>query len=182
MFRIFSSRAGQSLGTLARLALFAVLAYWLAKSYGAGSGAGSAIVGKAAPAFAGHSLEGSEVSLVSLKGRVVVLDFWATWCPPCRKAIPRIQSLSKRFSDRPVTVLGINMDQGKSPEAIRQFLSENSIAFGQVLDGGPIAQKYGVQGIPCTVVIDKDGIVRQVHTGYSNDLEGVLADSVEKLL
>lgn len=144
--------------------------------------ASKALVDKPAPGFSGRLLDGKELSLGGLKGRVVVLDFWATWCPPCRLSIPKVQALSERFASEPVTVLGINLDMDETGETVRDFVKEHSIRFPQLLGGTEVAKKYGVEGIPCTVVVDRSGVVRHVSTGYSEGQEEELAELVRKLL
>src|SRR5688572_28929850 len=76
------------------------------------------LVGKPAPDFTGVDLEGKPVSLADYRGRVVMLDFWATWCGPCVQAIPHIQKVANKFADKPVTVLGINRDQPGSESRV----------------------------------------------------------------
>ncbi|MCI0365923.1 MAG: redoxin domain-containing protein [Phycisphaerales bacterium] len=148
------------------------------------------LVGKPAPDFTGLDLEGKPVSLADYRGRVVMLDFWATWCGPCVQAIPHIQKLADKFADKPVTVLGMNRDQPGSESRVKKFLEKKKITFRQVMpqdadeagEGESIAEKYFVQGIPCSVLIDQQGIVQSVHVGFMPGAEDELAEQIESLL
>jgi peroxiredoxin len=149
---------------------------------GDGENAQDALVGSPAPAISAQAIDGSAFSLADLKGRVVVLDFWATWCGPCVAAIPSIQALADRFADKPVTVVGINQDRGDA-EKVRRFLEKKKITFLQVTDPkGRVGRDYRVAGIPCTVIIDKEGVIRDIHVGGSPDLGDELAETVEEVL
>ena len=183
MLRRLSQKTGTALGNLAKLVLIGMAAYFVANSYGAARTGPADLIGKPAPLFTGETMTGEVVNLEELKDRVVVVDFWATWCPPCRQAIPKVQAVSRRFENDPVTVLGLNLDQEATPEQIAEFLKKYEITFSQILDPvGNVKKKYGVRGIPCSIVIDKKGIVRNVHLGYNSDLEEKLGEHVAGLL
>ncbi len=126
--------------------------------------AAMALVGKPAPDFKLKGMDDKEVSLASLKGNVVVLDFWATWCGPCVAGFPHIDELAKKYADKGVKVYGMNQKEDK--ETIDNFLKEKSLTVPVLLDPGDIADKYKVQGIPQTVIIGKDGLIKQIHIGY----------------
>lgn len=140
------------------------------------------LVGRPAPALQGEALDGQPLSLDALKGRVVVLDFWATWCGPCVAAIPHIQELSQKFKDKPVTVIGVNSDQPGSTERVKKFLEKKEITFRQLMDEGKTGAAYMVSGIPCTVLIDTKGIVQAVHVGFMPGQEEELSGQIESLL
>ncbi|MBI2945845.1 MAG: TlpA family protein disulfide reductase [Candidatus Wallbacteria bacterium] len=141
------------------------------------------LLGKPAPDFSGQDMDGKPLTLKSLAGRVVVLDFWATWCPPCVRAIPRVQDLARRFEKKAVTVIGVNQDHDGAEPKIRRFLKEKGIRFRQKLDPqGEIGTRYGVTAIPCTVVIDPRGLVHHVQTGFSEESEEELVQMIESLL
>lgn len=141
------------------------------------------LVGHPAPEFQGTLLDGKPFTLSDLRGKVVLLDFWATWCGPCVQALPHIQKIADRFADRPVVVLGMNRDQFGSEERIRKFLERKKITFPQFLDfDGEAADKYGVTGIPCTFLIDAKGILQYVSVGFTPGHDEVLAEHIEALL
>jgi thiol-disulfide isomerase/thioredoxin len=122
------------------------------------------LVGKPAPDFKLKGMDGKEVTLASLKGNVVVLDFWATWCGPCVAGFPHIDELAKKYAAKGVKVYGMNQKEDK--ETIDNFLKEKSLTVPVLLDAGDIADKYKVQGIPQTVIIGKDGLIKKIHIGY----------------
>ncbi len=125
-------------------------------------------VGDAAPEFALKDLAGAEVTLASLKGKVVLLDFWATWCGPCKAAMPAIQKIADDYKDKGVVVLGINTWEN-SPDAARKYMEEKKFTYPCLLAGDALAEAYGVPGIPTLVVIGKDGAVALIEVGMGGD-------------
>jgi thiol-disulfide isomerase/thioredoxin len=113
-----------------------------------------------APLFVGQSLEGQSISLASLRGKVVVIDFWATWCGPCRRKLPELVEFSAKFAGKPVVLLGISADH--KVEELRDFLKKTPLPFPIIFDGsnGPIASQYGVEAYPTLYVVDQEGIIR----------------------
>jgi peroxiredoxin len=141
------------------------------------------LVGLPAPDFSGKDLRRADVSLADFKGRVVVLDFWATWCRPCVEAIPHMQALAERLTEEPVTVLGVNRDDPGSEKKVENFLEKKKITLRQVLDfEGKIAEQYRVTGIPCTVLIDQQGLVQEISVGFAPGSDEELASNARKLL
>jgi len=115
---------------------------------------------RAAPSFDLPDLAGGKVSLASLKGKVVVLDFWATWCGPCLKELPDYAEFWRRNQGRGVEVIGVVLDSGEPPE-IQDFVRENRIPYRQLLGDDRLQDAFGAnQGIPTTYVIDGQGIIR----------------------
>lgn len=139
------------------------------------------LVGKPAPDFGDEGLDGKPLKLSGLKGRVVLLDFWATWCGPCVQAIPHVQELSERFKDRPVTVIGVNQDHGNKA-AVEKFVEKRALTFPQFMDDGEVGRAYSVSGIPCSVLIDQEGLVQKVSVGFMPGQEDELAEDIEALL
>jgi len=139
--------------------------------------------GKVAPDFELPSLDGDMVRLSSLEGKVVLLDFWATWCPPCRVSMPQLQELHERFKDQDAVVLAVNIDEEAGPEKVRAFVKELGLTFTVVLDPkGAVAGQYAVAGIPCQVLVDRDGIVVGRHVGADPRAAERVADEIRKLL
>ena len=116
-----------------------------------------------APDFTLENLDGEVVSLASLRGHVVILDFWASWCSPCRKTFPALHALGEEYADHGLSLLVVSMD--RSAEAARDYLTEHGFPTGNVVWGSlaaarDVKAKFGVIGIPHTFVIDRDGVIR----------------------
>jgi peroxiredoxin/outer membrane lipoprotein-sorting protein len=136
--------------------------------------------GQPAPEFSLQSLDGKIYNLSDLKGKVVLIDFWATWCGPCREELPSIEKLHKEFSDKGLVVLGIN-DEDK--EKVQQFVNQQKLTFPTLLDsGGAVARTYKVNAIPRVILIDKDGKIVKDITGYYPENEKILRELITKLL
>ena len=129
---------------------------------------------KMAPGFTLTTLTGQQLSLDDLEGKVVLVDFWATWCGPCREALPHIQRIAKNFAGQPLVVLSVSLD--KDQAKWKEFVAKNHMDWNQYWDGGfagPLAQAFDVHAIPATFTIDADGVVRDQHVGDA-ELEGKL--------
>jgi thiol-disulfide isomerase/thioredoxin len=139
--------------------------------------------GQPAPGFNLPSLEGTSVVLSELKGKVVVLDFWATWCPPCRKSLPHLQKLSADTSlkEKGLRVVSVNVREAK--DKVQDFLKENNYDFDVAFDSeGATTEKYLVQGIPTTVIVDRAGVIQRVFVGFGDKSEGMLDDAIKTAL
>ncbi len=111
-----------------------------------------------APDFTLKDLKGTQVTLKNFKGRVVFLNFWATWCPPCRREMPSMERLYKQLKDRDFTMLAVDMQE--SEKQVRAFISEFSLSFPALLDlNGDISSLYGIVGLPTTYIIDREGMI-----------------------
>jgi tetratricopeptide (TPR) repeat protein len=132
-----------------------------------------------APGFKVKSFDGSDLSLEEYRGRIVLLDFWATWCGPCRVEMPETKNIWKRFGGDKFVIIGVSLDRNK--KALESYLKSEEIGWPQYFDeSGDIARLYGVRGIPHTVLIDQNGVVRWV--GYrGGKLESKVEEMVNKL-
>lgn len=130
----------------------------------AGAENGDHLVGKPAIDFTLKGLDGKEVKLSSLKGKVVVLDYWATWCPPCVRALPEINELFHSKKDAGVEVFAINV--GEDQATVKRFLTSKQLDLPVLLDADEAAfKKLGINGIPTTVIVNPDGVVHKVFVG-----------------
>ena len=120
---------------------------------------------------------GDPVTLAGLRGQVVVLEFWATWCGPCRATLPRLDALEASLGGRGLTVVAANLDD---PDKARRMFDDHGWRMTLVHDHGAAATRYGVDPIPHQVVIDRRGVVRDVFRGGGHDDE--LAALVRRLL
>jgi len=137
---------------------------------------------KPAPDFQLQDLDGKKVKLSDYTGKVVVLDFWATWCPPCRTELPHLQKIQEEFADQGVVVLGINTEPPEMAEKVREFVKKEGLTF-RILQGTPdVSEAYKVTGIPETVIIDRKGILRAVHVGFGPGAEDELREDIRKVL
>ncbi len=120
-------------------------------------------VGKPAPDFALSDLQGRRIQLSSLRGKVVVVNFWATWCGPCKEEFPELQKAASQFSD---DVVVLALDQAEGPSKVEQFRDQFGATFTILLDShNAVADAYRLQGIPDTIFVGRDGIVRDVTLG-----------------
>src|SRR5208282_1731126 len=127
-----------------------------------------------APAFAVTTLDGQHLSLDDLTGKVVLIDFWATWCGPCREALPHVREIAKKFQGQPLVVLSVSLDSDE--QKWKEFVVKNEMTWPQYRDGGftgPIAKMFGVEAIPHTFTIDADGALQDEHIGDAS-IEGKL--------
>lgn len=133
-----------------------------------------------APPFAVTTADGQRVSLDDLQGKVVLLDFWATWCGPCREALPHMRSIAKNFQGQPLVVLSVSLDTDE--QKWKDFIAKNEMTWMQYRDGGfngPIARMFGVQAIPHTFTIDADGVLQDERIGDAS-IEGKLKKLVSR--
>lgn len=140
----------------------------------------SQLIGKPAPDFTLKDIGGNEAKLADFKGKVVLIDFWATWCGPCIKAMPHVQTLYEIYKDKDVVVLGINSWE-RAKDKVEPFLKEHKITYRILLDlNNEVIKKYGVKGIPSIFIIDKKGTVRFVYTGMQGK-EQIIQQNIEEL-
>lgn len=135
-----------------------------------------------APAWKLQDIAGKPVSFADFKGKIVVVDFWATWCPPCREEIPGYIELQKKYGGEGVVIIGVSLDQG-GPDVVRPFAAKNGINYPLVMgDDAVVAAFGGVEGIPTTFLIDRNGQIRDRKVGmeakadYEKKIVALLAE------
>lgn len=117
-----------------------------------------------APPFSVTTLDGQRISLDSLAGKVVLIDFWAIWCPPCIEFLPHLREIVQRLRDQPFVIISISLDSDEA--RWKDFVAKNQMTWPQYRDGsvnGPIATQFGITAIPATFTIDADGVIEDVH-------------------
>jgi peroxiredoxin len=143
----------------------------------------SSLEGKAAPDFTMKSTDDKDVKLADLKGSVVLLDFWATWCPPCRESLPHLQKIhdDKALADKGLKVYAVNLREDK--DKAKGYVDENKLTFPVLLDKeGATAKAYLVSGIPTTIVIGRDGKIAKAFVGFGDESEKEIRSAVNDAL
>lgn len=135
-----------------------------------------------APDFSWKDNKGNVVKLSDLKGKVVLLDFWATWCGPCRMTIPHVETIYEKYRDKGVVVIGINLDTGDLSK-VQQFIKDQGMQYLVVTDpDSRVASLYGVNSIPRFFLIDKNGRIAKMIIGYDPNMEDVISKEIDSLL
>jgi thiol-disulfide isomerase/thioredoxin len=139
----------------------------------------SPLVGQPSPPFSLELLTGGKADLAAHKGKdVIVLDFWATWCAPCIRTMPKMDALVKKFADKGVVLYAVN--DSESRQEIEAFVKERKIDIPIAMDPkGELVTAFGAEELPVSAIIDKDGVVRAVHYGF---FEGMTDVQIEKEL
>ncbi|WP_143872813.1 TlpA disulfide reductase family protein [Catenovulum sediminis] len=134
-----------------------------------------------APDFTLKSMTGENLNLTEQRGQIIVLNFWASWCGPCRQEMPALENLQQNYTDLGVSVWGVNVEQEN--QAGRDFLQEIDISFPIMFDNSNTVSKlYQVNTMPTTVIIDRNGQVRDVFQGYKTGYEKKYAKAIKKLI
>ena len=138
-------------------------------------------LGSESPDFSTTDLQGRQVVLSEFQGRkVVVVDFWATWCAPCLQAMPTLQELYDEFKGREVEILAVNL--GEDPKRIQRFMERHSYTFRVVADQDQaIGNRFGISAIPAQLVVNADGRIEWVQVGYQSSRENELRQLLERL-
>ncbi|HTG80913.1 MAG TPA: TlpA disulfide reductase family protein [Geobacteraceae bacterium] len=127
-----------------------------------------AVEGNPAPAFTLKDLDGREVKLADLKGKVVIVNFWATWCPPCREEIPSMMQLNQAMAGKPFQMLAISINEGGAQE-VQAYFKQSGNSLPALLDPTQqVAKRYGVTGVPESFVIDRNGVILKKVVGGVN--------------
>jgi peroxiredoxin len=143
-----------------------------------------AVEGKLAPDFTLKDLSGRPVQLSSLKGKVVLVNFWATWCPPCREEIPSMLKMNQAMQGKPFQWLAVSIDEG-GKGAVEDFMKKSGAVMPTLLDtDGAVSRRYGTTGVPETFVIDTKGVIMKKVVGgmdwSSPEVLAALADLGKK--
>jgi peroxiredoxin len=122
----------------------------------------------AAPDFTLEDLFGRSVKLSDQKGKVVLVEFWATWCPPCRESIPTLEKLHTQYAARGLVILAVSVDEG-SWDSVKKFVAEHKMTYPVLKGTDDVTQKYMVRLIPSMFLVDKEGNIKKQFMGGGND-------------
>lgn len=135
---------------------------------------------KKAPDFALKTLEGKTIKLSDYKGKIIIIDFWATWCPPCRKGIPDLIELQKVYS-KDLVIVGISLDQERTLKDLKPFIENYGINYPVVLGNEKVVKDYGgINAIPTSFIVDQKGFIIDSHVGLVP--KAVYEDKIKMLL
>jgi len=137
--------------------------------------------GQPAPAFKAFAISGQPISSDGLKGSVVILDFWATWCPPCRESIPFLAELHRKYAKQGLQVIGMSVDEG-GERVVKEYAQQHKIPYPLVMASGKIQADYGVRALPVLYLIDQNGVIREQIMGFAAGAERVIEGLVKKQL
>ena len=135
--------------------------------------------GNVAPDFTLQDLSGKDIKLSDYKGKVVLLDFWATWCPPCRASIPGLEKIHKAYKDKGLVILAVSLDQGDW-DSVKSFTTDYGITYIVLRGTEDVSEKYQVRTIPMLLVLDKEGRIQKRYLGFGNDQD--LEDDIRSIL
>jgi len=143
----------------------------------------SAVLNAVAPDFTLQDISGRNISLSDYKGKVVLLEFWATWCPPCNASVPALVELTRKYEQKDFIVIGVSIDSDSdASEKVRKFSSSHNINFPVLLANETTAKIYNVISIPTSFLIGKDGKIADIYKGYSEAFDNNVSAQIEKLL
>ena len=137
--------------------------------------------GQPAPAFKAFAISGQPISSDGLKGSVVILDFWATWCPPCRESIPFLAELHRKYAKQGLQVIGMSVDEG-GERIVKEYVQQHKIPYPIVMASSKVTADYGVRALPVLYLIDQNGVVREQIMGFAAGAERVIEGLVKKQL
>ena len=161
--------------------LLALLALGFAITAAAAAAPSGAAVGAPAPALSGTDLRGKSLSLAKLKGKVVVVDFWASWCGPCKEEMPVLERLYKKYKANGLVVVGVSVDQDAANA--QKFIKEFGVSFPSIHDADhSIADRYKPAKMPTSSIIDRKGTIRFIHAGFKAKDARAMEKEIRSLL
>ena len=162
-------------------ALLAALVALALPAWAAADSATDAVAPSPAPAFTLQATDGRQVSLAQFKGDVVMINFWASWCGPCRQEMPLLDSIYRKYKDMGFELIGVNVEPDS--KAANAWLKATPVTYPVLYDPqSKVSQLYQVQAMPTTVIIDRSGTVRFLHRGYLPGDENAYLNSIRSLI
>jgi len=138
--------------------------------------------GDVAPPIKLVTTAGQPISLANYRGYVLVMDFFATWCIPCRNSIPHLNDLNRKYGKQGLQVLGLSVDEEGDRPAVKSFAAERRISYPVAIAGEEMQTDYGLRSVPTLYVLNKKGVVAAKFQGYSDDTAKALESTIRRLL
>lgn len=139
--------------------------------------------GKVVPELSFKHINGESIKLHELRGKVVLIEFWATWCEACREAVPDLMEIYKNNSDKGLVMIAVSVDEGGDyVKRVRDFINEYNITYPVAVDGISLSKKFGVYTIPSIFIINKEGILVKKYPGYFPDFARKIDKEIKGLL
>lgn len=139
--------------------------------------------GSIAPEFTLKDINDKNVSLSDYRGKVILIEFWATWCPPCRASIPELVTVYNKYRAKGFTILAISVDEGQDVQKkLVAFAKEFGMTYPVLLADRNATFQYGVNSIPHTFIVNKEGIIKNQYLGYQRGISETLSKEIEVLL
>lgn len=138
-------------------------------------------IGQPAPNFKVQSTSGQAISLENYRGHVLILDFFATWCQPCRLSIPHLVEMNRKYGKQGLQILGLSVDDG-GERVVKEFTDEYRVSYPLALVADSTTADFGVRSVPVLYLIDKKGKIAEVYRGYSRETARALESSIKRLL
>ena len=135
-----------------------------------------------APDFTLKTLDDHEITLSKLRGKVVLVDFWATWCGPCRESTPHLIQLYKTYREKGFEVIGMSLDKEDERETVSRFVKSMNVPYAVVIAPQEVARNYGVAGLPTSFFIDREGRLREKIPGFNSTIARHMAVKVAELI
>lgn len=137
--------------------------------------------GQPAPNFKVISTSGQAISEENYRGRVLILDFFATWCQPCRQSMPHLVEMNRKYGKQGLQILGLSVDE-EGERAVKKFTEEFRINYPLAMAGDHTTVDFGIRSVPVMYLIDKKGNIVEVYRGYSNEMARSVEQSIKRLL
>lgn len=132
--------------------------------------------------FVLKDIAGKDLQLSSLKGKIVVLEFWASWCPPCKASIPELNAIQEKYRGKGVEVLGISIEEADNiGDKLAAFSKKHGITYPILIGNEQVQKNYHVISIPTTFLIGKEGKIEKIITGYTDSIEKQLSEDIERI-
>ena len=136
-----------------------------------------------APTFSLTDLKGTKVKLDDYKGKIVMIEFFASWCAPCQMLAPELQHLHEMYKNKGLIVLAVSLDEGRdAASAVSSFVKEHGISYQVLMDDGQARKDFGVFSLPTSFIIDKQGAIKSKHQGFLPDMSKSISKEIEALL